>query len=150
MPFPSTGDRVDWPRTISRLRRRAYAVYTVGEIVTDDGFYSYQRKYLDEQDAILKIPADLDASTLEKARAMSISAFRVLEARGMARVDMFLTADGEIFVNEINTIPGFTAISMYPRLWQASGLSYTELIDRLIQLALEEQIANSGLATTGY
>lgn len=123
---------------------------TVGEIITDDGFYSYERKYLDENGAVLKIPAELDAATLERARAISIAAFRVLEARGMARVDMFLTADGEIYVNEINTIPGFTRISMYPKLWQASGLSYTELIDRLIQLALEEQTAHGRLVTTGY
>jgi D-alanine-D-alanine ligase len=68
----------------------------------------------------------------------------------MARVDMFLTADGKIFVNEINTIPGFTAISMYPKLWQASGISYTELIDRLIQLALQEHSDKASLSTTGY
>ena len=68
----------------------------------------------------------------------------------MARVDMFLTADDEIYVNEINTIPGFTAISMYPKLWLESGLSYTDLIDRLIQLALEEYAEQSSLITTGY
>ncbi|RLC56761.1 MAG: D-alanine--D-alanine ligase A, partial [Chloroflexi bacterium] len=79
-----------------------------------------------------------------------IAAFRVLESRGMARVDMFLTASDEIFVNEINTIPGFTAISMYPKLWQESGLSYTDLIDRLVQLALEEHEQKSQLKTTGY
>ena len=123
---------------------------TVGEIVTDDGFYSYERKYLDENGAILKIPADLDSETLDRARSISLAAFRALEARGMARVDMFLTADGQIYVNEINTIPGFTEISMYPKLWQASGLSYGELIDRLIQLALEEHAEQGGLETTGY
>ncbi len=68
----------------------------------------------------------------------------------MARVDMFLTTSDEIYVNEINTIPGFTAISMYPKLWQASGLSYSELIDRLILLAIEEQAEKSALITTGY
>jgi len=68
----------------------------------------------------------------------------------MARVDIFLTADDEIYVNEINTIPGFTVISMYPKLWQVSGLSYTELIDRLIQLAIEEHAHRSQLKTTGY
>lgn len=123
---------------------------TVGEIVTDDGFYSYEKKYIDEDGAILRIPADLDQETLERARSTSIAAFRALEARGMARVDMFLTAGGEIYVNEINTIPGFTEISMYPKLWQASGLSYADLIDRLIELALEEHAAHSRLMTTGY
>ena len=123
---------------------------TVGEIVTDDGFYSYEKKYIDEDGAVLKIPADLDQDTLDRARATSIAAFRALEARGMARVDMFLTDGGEIYVNEINTIPGFTEISMYPKLWEASGLSYADLIDRLIELALEEHAAHSRLATTGY
>ncbi len=126
------------------------AASTVGEIVTDDGFYSYERKYIDEDGARLVIPAELDEDTLERARVTSIAAFTALEARGMARVDMFLTAAGEIYVNEINTIPGFTEISMYPKLWQASGLSYAYLIDRLIQLAIEEQAAQSRLSTTGY
>ncbi len=122
----------------------------VGEIETSDGFYSYEKKYIDETAAVLKIPAELDQATLERIQATSVTAFKALECRGMARVDMFLTADGEIFVNEINTIPGFTAISMYPKLWQAAGVSYTELIDRLIQLALQEHKDKSNLSTTGY
>ena len=126
------------------------AASTVGEIVTSDGFYSYEKKYIDDTAAVLKIPAELDQSTLAKVQATSIAAFKVLECRGMARVDMFLTAVGDIFVNEINTIPGFTAISMYPKLWQASGVSYTQLIDRLIQLALQEHGEKSKLSTTGY
>jgi D-alanine-D-alanine ligase len=123
---------------------------TVGEIETSDGFYSYEKKYIDDTAAVLKIPAELDQATLVRVQATSVAAFKVLECRGMARVDMFLTADGEIFVNEINTIPGFTAISMYPKLWQASGISYTELIDRLIQLALQEHSDRNNLCTTGY
>ncbi len=122
----------------------------VGEIETDDGFYSYEKKYIDEDAAKLKIPANLDEETMARVQQVSIAAFKALEARGMARVDMFLTAAGEIYVNEINTIPGFTSISMYPKLWQASGLSYTELIDRLIQLAIEEQQEKAALKTTGY
>jgi D-alanine-D-alanine ligase len=122
---------------------------TVGEIETSDGFYSYEKKYIDDS-AVLKIPAELDQATLAKVQAASVAAFKVLECRGMARVDMFLTADDEIFVNEINTIPGFTAISMYPKLWQASGVSYTQLIDRLIQLALQEHSDKNNLSTTGY
>ena len=122
----------------------------IGEIGTADGFYSYEAKYIDDNAAELIIPANLEPAVEQRVREMAIHAFQVLECRGMARVDMFLTADNEIFVNEINTIPGFTAISMYPKLWQTSGLSYTDLIDRLIQLALEEHDAKNQLTTTGY
>jgi D-alanine-D-alanine ligase len=122
----------------------------IGEIGTADGFYSYEAKYIDDNAAELIIPASLEPAVEQRVREMAIHAFQVLECRGMARVDMFLTADNEIFVNEINTIPGFTAISMYPKLWQTSGMSYTDLIDRLIQLALEEHDAKSQLTTTGY
>ncbi len=122
----------------------------VGEIETTDGFYSYEKKYIDGNSAILKIPADLDEPTLLKVQATSIAAFKALESRGMARVDMFLTESSEIYINEINTIPGFTAISMYPKLWQVSGLSYGDLIDRLIQLALDDYREKSNLCTTGY
>lgn len=122
----------------------------VGEIVTDDGFYSYQKKYIDENAALLKIPAELDNLIRDQIKAMSIAVFRTLEIRGMARVDMFLSKDGSLYVNEINTIPGFTSISMYPKLWQVSGISYKDLIDRLISLALEEHQSKSQLKTTGY
>jgi D-alanine-D-alanine ligase len=122
----------------------------VGEIGTDDGFYSYEKKYIDADGARLIIPASLEPATLARAQQTAIAAFKALESRGMARVDMFLTADSEIYVNEINTIPGFTAISMYPKLWHESGLSYTDLIDRLIQLALEEYAEKNRLITTGY
>ena len=122
----------------------------VGEIVTADGFYSYEKKYIDEDGAKLRIPADLDADTVERVRAVAVASFKVLECRGMARVDMFLTAAGEIYLNEVNTIPGFTKISMYPKLWQAAGISYTDLIDRLIQLALEDHAAKSALQATGF
>ena len=123
---------------------------TVGEIGTDDGFYSYEKKYIDGDGAKLIIPASLDSATQQRVQKTAITAFKVLESRGMARVDMFLTANNEIYVNEINTIPGFTAISMYPKLWKASGLSYSDLIDRLIQLAIEEYSKKSQLKTTGY
>jgi len=123
---------------------------TIGEIGTDDGFYSYEKKYIDDDGAKLIIPASLEDATRQRVQQMAIAAFKILESRGMARVDMFLTANGEIYVNEINTIPGFTAISMYPKLWQASGLSYTDLIDRLILLAIDEQAQKSQLKTTGY
>ena len=121
----------------------------VGEIGTDDGFYSYEKKYIND-DARLIIPAALDPAVAQRVRETAIRAFQVLECRGMARVDMFLTPQNEILVNEINTIPGFTEISMYPKLWQASGLAYGELIDRLIELAIEEHEAKSRLSTTDY
>ena len=108
-----------------------------GEIIPRHEFYSYDAKYIDGQGAVLEIPARLADGVSDGIRQMSIAAFRALSCEGMARVDFFLRGDSEIIVNEINTIPGFTSISMYPRLWQASGIPYAELIDRLIQLALE-------------
>ncbi len=110
-----------------------------GEVITTKKhqFYSYEAKYLDENGAILKIPANLPAATIKKIQKTAISAYKTLCCEGMARVDMFLTANGKVYINEINTIPGFTNISMYPKLWQASGLSPTKLIDKLIQLAID-------------
>ncbi len=109
-----------------------------GEILPADEFYSYNAKYLDEKGAILKIPAKLPDKLLEKVREISVKTFKVLECRGMARVDMFITPDEKIIINEINTIPGFTKISMYPKLWEHSGISYTELTDKLISFAIED------------
>lgn len=118
-----------------------------GEIIPSHEFYSYEAKYLDENGARLRIPAELPPSLSEKVRTLAVQAFRVLEAAGMARVDFFVTDDGRIFLNEINTIPGFTRISMYPKLWEASGLSYGALIDRLVQLALERHAEEGRLET---
>ena len=109
-----------------------------GEVVTKDGFYSYDSKYIDEDGAVLIIPADLEQETIERIQTTALRAFERLECSGMARVDMFLSDHGEIYVNEINSIPGFTRISMYPKLWEASGISYSDLIDRLISLAIED------------
>jgi D-alanine-D-alanine ligase len=110
-----------------------------GEIVVRhrDGFYSYDAKYIDESGAALEIPARLDPATVEAVQRMSIRAFTVLECQGLARVDFFLGPSGELTINEINTLPGFTAISMYPKLWEASGVSPRELVSRLIELAFE-------------
>ena len=108
-----------------------------GEILPRHEFYSYEAKYLDENGAALEIPAKLPSETLERIRHLAIKTFTVLCCEGMARVDFFLRNGEEIIVNEINTIPGFTRISMYPKLWEATGISCSELIDRLIQLALE-------------
>lgn len=108
-----------------------------GEIVPTHEFYSYDAKYIDENGAKLIIPVVLPGDTLKKVQELAVNAFTVLCCEGMARVDFFLTKEGKLYVNEINTIPGFTKISMYPKLWEASGVGYTDLIDRLIQLAIE-------------
>jgi len=113
------------------------AASVLGEIITQHDFYSYKAKYLDERGAELKIPADLPEDTTEKIRNLSIRSFQAVCCSGMARVDCFLSDEGKIYINEVNTIPGFTSISMYPMLWEASGIPYSELIDRLIQLAIE-------------
>jgi D-alanine-D-alanine ligase len=107
----------------------------VGEIVPGADFYDYEDKYAAGV-ARTVIPAELDDTTMAAAQALALRTFRALRAEGMARVDMFLVGD-ELMVNEINTIPGFTPISMYPMLWEASGLSYPELIDELVALAFE-------------
>ena len=122
-----------------------------GEIVTDHAkhqFYSYQAKYIDEKGAELNIPAHLPDHLVKKVQETSVNAFQVLCCEGMARVDCFLTEDEQVVVNEINTIPGFTRISMYPKLWEASGIPYSELIDRLIQLALERYTQEKALTTS--
>ncbi len=108
-----------------------------GEIVPQHDFYSYRAKYLNNKGAILEIPARLSPNIVHKIQKLSLRVFKIMCCQGMARVDFFLKNNAEIIVNELNTIPGFTRISMYPRLWEASGISYPELINRLIQLALE-------------
>lgn len=108
-----------------------------GEVVLLKDFYSYEAKYLDEKGALLKIPADLSKETVKEIKELAVKTYKVLCCEGMARVDFFLKNNSEAVVNEINTIPGFTKISMYPKLWQASGIFYSELLDRLIQLAIE-------------
>lgn len=113
-----------------------------GEIVpTGHDFYDYDAKYVDEQGADLIVPADLPPETLEEAQRLAVAAFRAIDCAGMARVDFFLLEGGSLYVNEVNTIPGFTGISMYPKLWEASGVPYPELIDRLVGLALERHEA---------
>jgi len=108
-----------------------------GEVIPRHEFYSYEAKYIDEEGAALEIPAKLPEPTTRLVQDLAIRTFEVLCCEGMARVDFFVKDDKEVIVNEINTIPGFTKISMYPKLWEASGIPYPELIDRLIQLALE-------------
>jgi D-alanine-D-alanine ligase len=109
-----------------------------GEIVPrGHAFYDYEAKYVDEHGAELLIPADLPREVLEEVQRLAVASFRAIDAAGMVRADFFLTPDGGLLVNEVNTIPGFTGISMYPRLWEASGIGYAELVDRLVELALE-------------
>jgi len=102
-------------------------------------FYDYEAKYIDENGAELRIPAKLKKALVSKIQQIAEKVFNILECEGMARVDMFLKKSGEVIVNEINTLPGFTNISMYPRLWEASGLSYSKLLDRLIEIAIKRQ-----------
>jgi D-alanine-D-alanine ligase len=120
-----------------------------GEVIPRHEFYSYDAKYLDEHGAALVIPAELEKPVAERIQRMAVKTFQVLGCEGLSRVDFFLRTgpaggrpgDGgaadSIVVNEINTMPGFTRISMYPKLWEASGIPYTELISRLIDLAIE-------------
>ena len=108
----------------------------LGEIIPTQDFYSYDAKYMDANGAKVAIPANVDEATSDKIRALAIKVFKTLCHEGMGRVDCFLTDKGEIFVNEINSIPGFTNISMYPQLWAATGLSQPDLLDELIELAI--------------
>ncbi|MGW2095870.1 D-alanine--D-alanine ligase family protein [Promicromonospora sukumoe] len=112
-----------------------------GEIVVTDetknGFYDYEAKYFDEAAVQLTCPADLPDHVIKEVQEIAVRTFEAVGAEGLSRVDVFVTADDQVIVNEINTMPGFTPFSMYPRMWAASGVPYPELIDELIQLALE-------------
>ncbi|MDP3956056.1 MAG: D-alanine--D-alanine ligase [bacterium] len=119
-----------------------------GEILPNHEFYSYEAKYIDENGAKLKVPAEVSETVKQQVQELAIKTFKTLECEGLGRVDFFLKENGEFVVIEINTIPGFTKISMYPRLWEASGISYIELIDRLIQLAIERFEREQGLKTS--
>ena len=119
----------------------------VGEVVPGHEFYDYEDKYFD--DAVrLEIPAELAGETASAVRELALRAFRALDAAGMARVDFFLSEEDTILLNEINTIPGFTKMSMYPRLWDASGVPFPELCDRLIELAVERRARRDRLRET--
>jgi len=109
-----------------------------GEVVPHTDFYSYEAKYIDEHGAGLEIPAKLPPHLVKKVQEIAVATFKTLECLGLARVDVFLTEDERVIVNEINTIPGFTKISMYPKLWEISGIPYTELVVRLIELAIDD------------
>jgi len=123
-----------------------------GEVITAHEFYSYDAKYIDEKGAVLEIPAKLESDTIKRVQEIAVKVFKVLCCEGLSRVDFFLKETAgkqyEIIVNEINTIPGFTRISMYPKMWEASGVSYTELITRLIEFALSRFEKESRLKTS--
>ncbi|MEZ4825934.1 MAG: D-alanine--D-alanine ligase [Bacteroidia bacterium] len=122
----------------------------VGEVGMAAGFYDYDSKYISADAAQVLIPApNIDHATLAKLMLVAKNAYRTLCCEGMSRVDMFLTDDGQVYVNEINTLPGFTNISMYPQLWQHQGTSYPELIDALIQLAFERGKREESLEKQG-
>lgn len=119
-----------------------------GEVIPKHEFYSYEAKYIDEHGAELRIPAKLSRSAVRRVQRLALEAFKALCCEGMARVDLFLTEENKLYLNEINTIPGFTRISMYPKLWEASGVAYPELIDRLVSLAIERHRRDKRLKTS--
>jgi D-alanine-D-alanine ligase len=119
-----------------------------GEIIPSREFYDYEAKYLDEG-SVPVIPADLDEATAREVRRLAIEAFIAVDCAGLARVDFLLAREsGQIFLNEVNTLPGFTTISMYSKLWEATGVSYPALLDKLIALAVERHAAKQGLRTS--
>jgi D-alanine-D-alanine ligase len=121
----------------SVLGNRDPIASVVGEVVSGEEFYSYRAKYLDAGSRTV-IPADVPEEVADQVRDLAIRAFKAVKACGLARVDFFLErGTSKLYLNEINTMPGFTQISMYPKLWEASGLSFAELVDRLVQLGLE-------------
>jgi D-alanine-D-alanine ligase len=111
----------------------------IGELVLTREFYSYDAKYNDSQGATITIPADIPDEISNKLRDTAVKAYKATRCEGMARVDFFLRNDNTFALNEINTLPGFTEISMYPKLWEFNGVSFTDLITRLVKLAIEKK-----------
>ncbi|MBE9471363.1 MAG: D-alanine--D-alanine ligase A, partial [Chloroflexi bacterium] len=123
-----------------------------GEIIPSREFYSYEAKYIDHGDEAsgLLIPAPISPEMTERVRDLAVQAYKAIDCAGMARADFLLSGEtGELYVSELNTIPGFTTISMYPKLWEASGIPYPELIERLIDLAIE-RYQDKGCSETSY
>ena len=113
----------------------------------DHEFYDFEAKYLPEEHTRLDIPADVPETSTAQIRALAARAFEAVSCEGLARVDFFLLPDGALVINELNTMPGFTPMSMYPRMWDASGVDYPALVDRLIELALRR---GTGLRSVGH
>ena len=131
---------------VSVLGNNEPIVSVPGEIIPSNEFYDYDAKYVDGKSTAV-IPAKLQKNVVKKIQQCAFDAFKVLDCAGMARIDFLVQEDGKIFLNEINTIPGFTYISMYPKLWEASGIKYPELLDRLIQLAIDRHNQKKQLRT---
>ena len=111
------------------------------EVVDEDhGFYDFDAKYISKSSAVTRCPADLPKDMQERLRALAVKAFLALDGEGLSRADFFYTPDGRLVINEVNTMPGFTPISMYKTMWENTGISYTELIDELLTLALERPL----------
>ena len=119
----------------------------VGEIIPGAEFYDYTTKYIDDQSELV-IPAELEKSESEAIQELAMRTFKAIDCSGLARVDFFMRPDGSVLVNEINTMPGFTPISMYPKLWAAAGVAYGDLVDRLIQFGLERHLDRKDLQST--
>lgn len=120
----------------------------VGEIVPGNEFYDYETKYIDDKSELI-IPANISTTASRRVRALAIKAFEAIDGSGLARVDFFVSRDNQtVYINEINTMPGFTPISMYPKLWQATGIEYAELIDELISLGIEKSKQKHKLKVT--
>ena len=130
---------------VSVLGNDASIASVPGEVIPSNEFYDYDAKYVDGKSTVI-IPADLPRKTVKQLQEYAVQAFRSLDCCGMARVDFFVTKKNRVYLNEINTIPGFTSISMYPKLWEASGLAFADLLDKLIQLALERHREKSALS----
>jgi len=129
------------------LGNEAVATASPGEIIPSHRFYSYEAKYLDPQGARTQIPANIDRDTEQRLRQLAVQTYQTLCCEGLSRVDFFVTDDGQVLVNEINTLPGFTRISMYPKMWEHSGLGYPELVSRLLDLAIERHQREARLQT---
>ena len=126
----------------------AISASVCGEVLPSNEFYDYDAKYVDGQSE-LKIPSDLPDEVCKKVQEIAIKAFKTFDLSGMARADFMVTKkDNKVYFNEVNTIPGFTSVSMYPKLWEASGLPYSKLLDRLIELAIERHQEKQDLQTS--
>ena len=130
---------------VAVLGNQEVRVSLPGEIIPGGDFYSYDSKYIDGESTKYKIPTQLDEHIYNKIKEVACKAFSVLELSDLARVDFFVLSNGNIILNEVNTLPGFTSISMYPKLWGFTGIAYPDLIDKLIQLALERQAEEAKL-----
>ncbi|WP_347356183.1 D-alanine--D-alanine ligase family protein [Bdellovibrio sp.] len=119
-----------------------------GEVIPQHEFYSYEAKYIDDNGALLKIPAELPEATIKAVQKMAEQTYQAMGCDGLTRVDFFVRPNGDLYINEINTIPGFTKISMYPKMWEASGLSYKDLITQLLQLGVEKHQSEQKLKTS--